>query len=322
MKILRYNKTMMKKLLLPLIISAVIFSGAIQPAQARLFNSTITAIEQSREINATFKAIRNVIKIQNDYCNKRDYDSLYSLYKEDFINNDGFTKEVYFKLIKDTWKSYPDISYTTEIKSINITNNYAAVEAYEYAVATSKENIEELEIVGELHGFAHTVYYLEKIGKNWKIASENIIEEKTSLSYGDARYLSINLNAPEQVGAGKSYSTNLTINVPDDSVVVASIGQEKITYPQSRSEEVFRRLNDDNTLERMFTANSDNTNEYNIASVGITRAAIPDEDNPQNIKIYMSGIAFVMTRVNVVPVNKFIKLEDNKAEDKNGQKDK
>lgn len=321
---MRYNITMMKRLFLTLIITAFIstLNGAAMPAQARLFDSTRTAIEQAREINATFKAIKDVIKIQNVYCNKRDYDSLFALYKDDFINNDGFTKDVYFKLIKDTWKSYPDISYTTEIKSINITNNYAAVEAYEYAVATTTENIDELEIVGELHGFAHTVYYLEKVGKNWKIASENILEEKTSLSYGDARYLNINLNAPELVGAGKSYSTNLTINVPDDSVVVASIGQEKITYPQSRSEEVFRRLNDDNTLERMFTANSDNTNEYNIASVGITRAEIPDMNNPQDIRVYMSGIAFVMTRVNVVPANKFIKLDEDKSEDKNGQKDK
>ena len=67
----------------------------------------------------------------------------------------------------------------------------------------------------------------------------------------------------------------------------------------------------------MFTANTDNVNEYNIASVGITRAEFPDEDNPRNIRIYMSGIAFVVTRVNVVPANNFIKLEE-----KDGQKDK
>lgn len=310
---------MMRKALLTLLLTVLLVSGSTQPSQARIFDTTRAAITQAKEINANFKAIKNVIIAQNEFCNKRNYEGLNDLYKSDFINNDGFSKEVYFKLIKDTWKSYPDISYSTEIKSININNNYAAVETYERAVATTKEEVGEIEIVGELHGFAHSVYYLEKIGKNWKIASENILEEKTSLSYGDARYLNINLNAPEQVGAGKSYSTNLTINAPEDSVIVASIGQEKITYPQSRSEEVYRKLSNDNTLERMFKANTSNTNEYNIASVGITRAEIPDEAQPQNIRIYMSGIAFVMTRINVVPVNKFIKLEDK---DKNGQKDK
>ena len=301
----------MKKNLLLLLTITILFSFITPPSEAGIFDATRATISQSREINTKFKAIRNLLAKQNLFCNKKDFEGLSSLYKEDFINNDGFSKDVYFKLIKDTWKSYPDITYTTEIKSINITNNYATVETYEQAIATSKETLGEIEIIGELHGFAHSVYYLEKIGQNWKITSENVIEEKTILSYGDARYLQINLNAPELVGAGKEYTSNLTVEAPYDSVVVASIGKEKITYPQSRSDEVYRKLPENNTLERIFKANSDNTNEYNIASVGITRAEIPDESDPQSIKVYMSGIAFVMSRVNIIPVNKFVKPEVN-----------
>ena len=308
---------MKRQILLSLLIFFAAFPCLAQPTEAKLFGAARAAIEQKKEINSNIKAIQNVFIKQNELCNTQDYEGLSSLYKDNFINNDGFSKEVYFKLIKDTWKSYPDIYYMTQIKSINITNNYATVETYERAVATSKESIGEIEIIGELHGFAHSVYYLEKTGKNWKIASENILEEKTILSFGDARYLNITLNTPELVGAGKEYTANLTVSAPYDSIVVASIGKEKITHPQTRSEEAYRKLSEDNTLERIFRANTDNTNEYNIASIGITRAEVPEESDPQSIKIYMSGIAFVMSRVNVVPINKFVKLE---VEDE--QKDK
>ncbi len=308
---------MKKRFILVLIFSLLLISGSIRPAEARFLDTTRAAIAQAKMINADFKAIRNVIKEQNNYCNKRDYDKLFALYKSDFINNDGFSKDVYFRLIKDTWKSYPDITYQTEILSINLQNNYATVQTRETAIATTTEDLGEAEIVGELHGYGHSVYHLEKVGNNWKIASENILEETTTLTYGDARFLNIHLSSPEQIGAGKSYTASLAVNAPYDSVVVGSIGQEKITYPQKNPEDVYRKLADDNTLERVFTANTDNVNEYNIASVGITRAEFPDEDNPRNIRIYMSGIAFVVTRVNVVPANNFIKLEE-----KDGQKDK
>ena len=308
---------MKKRFILGLILTALLLAGTIQPSEARFFEETRAAIAQAKAINADLKSIREVIKNQNLYCNKREYDKLFALYKSDFINNDGFSKEVYFKLIKDTWENYPDISYVTEIKSINLKNNFATVETNETAIATTTEDLGEVEIVGELKGNGHSVYYLEKIGKNWRIASENILEETTTLTYGDARFLNIHLDAPEQIGAGKSYTATLSVDAPYDSVVVGSIGQEKITYPQGRSEDVYRKFSDDNTLERMFTANTDNINEYNIAAVGITRAEFPDEDNPKNIRIYMSGIAFVIIRVNVIPENKFVKLEDN-----NGQKDK
>ena len=225
---------MKNKLLLTLIILGIVVYGSIQPAQARLFEATRTAIEQKRENSATFKAIKNVMLLQNELCNKRDIENVAKLYKHDFINNDGFNKDIYIKLIQDTWKSYPDIAYATEIRSINLTNNFAIVETYEAAVGTTTENVGDTQIVGELQGFAHSIYHLEKVGQKWLITSENILEEKTSLSYGEARFLDINLNAPAQIGAGKIYSTNLTIDAPEETLIVGSIGREKITYPQSR----------------------------------------------------------------------------------------
>ena len=309
--ILEYNNSMMKKFFISLFITLITLSFTNQTTEAKLFETARVSFSKNKEINNNYKTIKNLIITQNEFCNKRDYNGLYELYKDDFVNNDGFNKEIYFKLIKETWKSYPDIAYTTEIRSINLTNNFAAVETYENAVAITKEETDNWEIAGELHGFAHSVYYLEKVGKTWKIASENVLEEKTSLTYGDARYMNINLNSPEQIGAGQSYSANLTVDAPENAILVGSIGQEKITYPQTKSEEIYRTFSEYNTLERLFSANVDNTNEYNIAALGITRAELTDKYNPESINIYMSGIAFIITRVNVIPENKFIKADEN-----------
>ena len=307
--------SMMKTFLINLFIITLTLLLNVQISEAKLLDTYGVSHSENRKINNSYKSIKNLIITQNKFCNKQNYEGLYELYKDDFVNNDGFNKKIYFKLIKDTWENYPDISYTTEIRSINTANNFATVETYETAVAITKEEFENLEIAGELHGFAHSVYYLEKIGKNWKIASENVLEEKTSLTYGDTRYMNINLNSPAQIGAGQFYSANLTINAPDNAIIVGSIGREEITFPQKRSEEIYRTFSDENTLERVFRANKDNTNEYNIAAVGVTRAEQADKKNPESINIYMSGIAFIMTRVNVIPENKFIKSDENNEQE-------
>ena len=79
-------------------------------------------------------------------------------------------------------------------------------------------------------------------------------------------------------------------------MAIASIGREEITYPQNRNEEVFRKFPDDNILERMFYANKNGKNEYNIASVGISKS---EAAGTGRIRVYLAGIAFILTRVNV-----------------------
>ena len=65
---------------------------------------------------------------------------------------------------------------------------------------------------------------------------------------------------------------------------------------------------DDNILERFFTSNKDNVNEYAVASVGITRAENYTDDK---IRVYMGGLAFIMTRINVIPENKYINFDED-----------
>ena len=83
--------------------------------------------------------------------------------------------------------------------------------------------------------------------------------------------------------------------------------QSPAVFPLQQDDEVFRVL-EDLELERIFIANKKNINEYNIATIGITRGhPIPDG----GVKLYMSGLAFMMTRVNVIPENKYCEVKES-----------
>ena len=140
--------------------------------------------------------------------------------------------------------------------------------------------------------------------------AEDILDERSALKYGDARFIKMELNAPTLIGAGENYSAELKVDMPADQIVIASIASEKIVQPVEPAPERYRKLPSDQILERLFIANTDNVNEYSIASVGVTKTEPVDEEN---VKVYMNGLAFLMTRVNVVPKNNFINMDDKPA---------
>lgn len=261
------------------------------------------------------KNLKDLMQAQIKFVNNHDVNSLSNLYSKDFINNDGFGKEVYFQLIKDTWETYPSITYKSTINDIEINDNYATVEATEYATALAgaSEDINDgISAYGELNTVSKCIYSLEKNGNKWLVTSENVLSEQSSLKFGQAKYMKININSPKQINYGEDYTSSLNLNLPQNSNAIASITREKITYPQEKGKDSFRTLShDDNVLERVFTANKDNVNEYNIAAVAI--------GTEYNGNVAMTGAAFVITRVNVVPKNKFI--EDIKKVEKQQKAD-
>ncbi len=268
-----------------------------QPCHAGFFSDRKIEIINNYQQIKDKKAIKKVMEQQTKYAVKYDYSKLYNLYSDDFINDDGFTKEVYFKLIKETWASYPDITYTTEIKDIKVNGEKASVDVYETSLATSSEKIEGINIFGELHSYSNGTYFLKKIDNKWKICGEKVQNEKSFLKYGDTRFVKMDLNSPATATPGEYYTASLTIDTPKDAFVIASISRDKITYPQNKADEVFRNMPEDNLLERMFLANKDGKNEYNVATIGMTKS---EAINNERIQIYMAGIAFIMTRVNIL----------------------
>jgi len=269
-----------------------------------------TQVSFSTPYDEIKKTLCTHLKATNSY----DLQKLNSLYADSYVNADGFNKEVYFDLIKKTWDSYNDIKYKMEIKNIKINGDFAIAELNEYAIATADSKSGTSTGNGLLKSASGCIYYMEKINNEWKITSDHTIFEKIYLTYGAAQNAEIRLLSPSQILASTPYTATLEIDAPKDTLIIASIGRETITYPQTVADEVFRKFPDTNRLERIFVSNDKNINEYAVASFGMTRAEI---NKGAEIKIYITGLGFVMSRVNVIPTNNNVKKEvktDSKTE--------
>lgn len=268
------------------------------------FDTDMQAVSFSNPCDEIKKTLFTHVKYANGY----NYEGLKSLYADNYSNSDGINKEIYFDLVKKTWDSYPDIKYKIDIKNIQVDGNSAVVQVNENATASTGSKSGVVDENGLLQSYSQSVYYLEKFNNDWLITSDSILYEKTFLRYGSAKDIDISLSAPSQISANTMYTSSLKIDAPKDSMVIASIGQENITYPQTVAEEVFRKLPEDGILERVFTSNNKNINEYAVASFGITKAEL---NKGTEIKIYVTGLGFVMSRINVVPKNDFVKVANN-----------
>lgn len=265
----------------------------------------------TKEIEAFFKTFEK-------YTDKGDIDKLRTLYSDDFINNDGFDKKTYFDLITLVSDMYEDADYEMKITNVHRDGDYAYAYVNEIASAKTTEKYNENTGVGVVKSNSLYLFHLQKISGKWKIRALDTLSEQTSLVYGDAMDLEFEIKAPTKVKQGSDYAIDFEIkNMPKDAVLIASITNDPIVYPQVNREEVFRTLKKNNNLERIVKANSDNYNEYATVSLGVTKAGIiKNGDEIDMVKIYMTGMAFVMSRVNVEQVI------NHKVEQKSGEKAK
>ena len=255
--------------------------------------------------NNDARKVRTVLNSQIKYANKLNFNKFIATYDENYQNGDGYDLEVYSKLVKDLWENYDNIKYGIKIKDITFEEDGTAkvtlVESSHADIPVTKK------MSGVLSSEANSIYYLKKIDGKWKVTSDQIINEVTSMLYGEAADLDIKLTAPNEVTPGYEYTATLEFTPPKDTFAIASIAKDKVEYPQKQAKEVFRKLPDDNILERLFIANSDNANEYVIASIGLTRADIKD----MSIKLSLTGFGYQIIRVNVVKPEESPKEETN-----------
>lgn len=244
--------------------------------------------------NNDTREIKSLLNSQVRYANKTNFEKFIATYDKSYINSDGFNLDTYSKLVKDIWQTYDNIEYGITIKDISVKDNVAKVEVTETSFA---EVPAPAHLDGVLKSESESVYYLKKTDGDWKVTSDKVLNETTSLLYGAARDLDIKLTAPQEIQAGKEYTASLEFTPPADVIAIASIASDKVEYPQKQAKEVYRKLPDDNILERIFISNSDNVNEYVIASIGLTKADVSD----LSIQLSLTGFGYKIVRVNVVP---------------------
>ncbi len=297
----------MKKILSFIFLTILLVLCCAPYSEASIISDRKYRIEQKRIYNNEVKEIRKLFKIHNEYANLHDIEKLKSLYSEKYYDGDGFNKEVYFKSVEQTWSECEDITYITKIDSVEINGNYASVKVYETANGTLFDNVDGAAVAGEIHSKSVGIYFLDKTSGKWLISGEKVISDESSLLYGDARFMNMEFQAPEQVSSGQEYTATLKVDADSNTFIIASIDSDPVTYPSKAPQSKLRAVPQSQILERNLIANTNNLNEYAVTSLAISRVKNINNDN---FRIYMSGLACIMKRVNVVPKNNFIKIED------------
>ena len=184
-----------------------------------------------------------------------------NLHDESYVSTDGYNKDRLKELALEAWKEFPDVKYTIKVISVNVDIDNATVITTERMSGLTNASVEYIKGHGYIDSESTAVYYLKKYSNDWRITSDFIINEKSSMRYGVAKYIPMKLDAPSIVAPNEEYTAILKINVPKHYVALVSINNEPITYPTERSTEVFRSIKADGIRERILTSNDGKKNE-------------------------------------------------------------
>ncbi len=242
--------------------------------------------------------INNFFKKYNKYSSKNDLEKLRTMYTEQYVNNDGFNKETVFKMMEMASDAYKEVKYKTEVLDININGNYAVVKAREFATGETSKAVEKLNDTGCINSEIYYTDYLVKLDNKWQISATDVTYEKVDLKYGEAKNMNVDISAPDCVPENSEYEASIKTTSPDGVFIVGSIVNEQIVFPQVEGKDVYRSIKNDE-LVRVLKSNENNHNEYVTVSIAITRAEV----EPPSLVLNMTGMAFVMKRVNVLSVD-------------------
>ena len=266
-----------------------------------IFNLFILPSHSFELIKKTPKMeIKSLIKKHNKALSNHNIEQVKSFYDKTYKSTDGFNIDDMSKMLEQTYKAYKNIKYQTKIISINADDNWALVQLKDKTTASVyPTEIKEIkkEKMGKLEGVSVYNMYLKKENDAWKIVQDDILLEETSLKYGIANKINMDLIAPYQVKNNQEYDLSLKIEKPDNIIALASISREEIVYPPQDYKEKFRKIPELGELERVVRANNNSKDEYAVASIGLTKVTVNEAQTKARIEVL--GLAYLMKRVNM-----------------------
>ncbi len=300
----------MRKIVFTLCLTALMASSLTLPLSAMAAGKVLPSAAShlalpkiDNQDAAAVQAVQAVLQDLINASNKHDIDGVLKHYAPSFTSGDSLSLKDVRGLIQDTWQMFPDIHYDSQILEIRTSGNWATVESIDTASATGKLDPVVSNKPGAMKSRSRGMLYLHKVGKAWEILSDATLYEKATIIYGPFDSVNIDVESPEQVFAGDSYTAKVKVGVPAGSIAFATLSQEPLIYPQHASKDKFRTLSSDKTdLERIFKANNTNNNEVITATVGFTEIGQDDQERPT---INLKGIMTVVKRVNVIPKSTF-----------------
>lgn len=256
--------------------------------------------------------VRSILNKHTKAMSIHDVQKVKSFYDENYKSTDGFDLAELEKMLNKTYSVYSNIKYKVKIKSIEVSENNAIAQISDSSSAIIYPDTHEKlkkEKSGKLSGKSTYNVYLKKINNNWKIVKDDILQEETTLKFGIAKNINMDIETPETIKNNQEYNLSLKMEKPKNILALGSISREEIVYPPVDYQEKYRKISENGELERIVRANDNNLDEYAVASIGFTKVSLNDEQTKAKIEIL--GMAYLMKRINMEPIkeNNVVKAE-------------
>ena len=111
------------------------------------------------------KSIKNTLKKLDKYVDDKNLNGVSSIISDTFINNDGFTKEAYLKMLQKSWEMYPDLKGYSKIEKIEIDGDNAQVYVNDYSKSKMSNPNNKLELDGTIDIMTESILFMQKYGE-------------------------------------------------------------------------------------------------------------------------------------------------------------
>lgn len=247
--------------------------------------------------NSNNREIKTTLKKHNKIIASNKLNLINNFYDEEYKSADGFNLEEMKTMIENTKNSFKNIKHKTKINNICAYDNWALAQMSDTTKAKVYPNKKYKKKVGYLNGKSSFIVYLKKEDNSWKIIRDEILMEETSLKYGIANKINMDLKTPIFVEKNQDYDVSFNMEKTNDIIAIASLSREEVSYPAKETIEKFRTVGENGKLERVVKANNNGKDEYAIASVGFTKITLNEEETRARISIL--GMAYLMKRINM-----------------------
>ncbi len=182
---------------------AISLLGSIKSAQAK------TSKNAPVELKSLLTQIDNA-------ASQRNINQVMKFYADNFTHKDGLNRGSLQQALTSFWKQYPNLKYTTEIKSWKTEANGIIAETVTNitAVPTNDQNSLKMDT---------TITSRQRI-VNSKIVSQEILSEETQITSG-VKPPEVEINLPDKLKVGEKYNFDAIVQEPlgDDYLLGAAL---------------------------------------------------------------------------------------------------
>ena len=191
-------------------IALTVFSTIASP------NLVQAQTEESRDILS--ELIEVVSKIEKA-ANEQDINRVMKYYGDDFTNEDGLTADSIAIALEQTWETYPQLTYKTEILSWSEEGGELTAETITKITGIKQEQGRTIRLNSELKARQNF--------RDRKLVRQEILSEKTTLTSGE-RPPQVTINVPETVRLGEKYNFDTIVEEPlEGNVLLGAVIEEK-----------------------------------------------------------------------------------------------